>query len=169
MDTPRYCTHCGGVLTLRVLIDRPRRICPRCGAIHYEGLSVAASTVTEMPDGSVVLVRRAIEPGYGGLALPGGFVENGETVEGGAIRETLEETGVEVALDRLIGVFSYPGSRVAVAVYAAHPTGGRLLAASSECLEVRAYRPDAIPWEDVTFASSRDALRLFIDGAKRVQ
>lgn len=156
--TPRFCFACGGALERRLILDRPRLVCSRCGEVTYLDAKVAASTVTRLDDGRVVLVRRSIEPGYGLWVMPGGFVERGETVADGAVRETYEEIGLEVAVDGLLGVYSYPETVVVVVVYTAHPVGGRLLRASAECMEVRAFAPDEIPWDAIAFKSSRDAL-----------
>ena len=57
----------------------------------------------------VVLVRRGSEPYEGQWALPGGFVQVGETVKQAAVRETAEETGLAVEVSRLVGVYSEPG------------------------------------------------------------
>jgi ADP-ribose pyrophosphatase YjhB (NUDIX family) len=160
-DAPRFCSRCGGRLTTRQVLDRHRTVCPRCGAIHYLNLKVAASTITRVDPDHVVLIQRGIEPGYGLWGLPGGFVERGETVEAGAARDTEEETGLRVHIEELVGVFSYPGSAVAAVVYAATPIGGRLVTASPECLAVRPYRWDQIPWAALAFSSSRDALTLY--------
>jgi len=59
-------------------------------------------------NGAVVLIRRAYDPFKGWYALPGGFVEVGETVEDACLRETREETGLIVKDLRLIGVYSDP-------------------------------------------------------------
>jgi len=61
------------------------------------------------PDGRVLLIRRKNEPFRGAFALPGGFVDIGETVEAGCRREVREETGVEVSDLGLVGVYSDPG------------------------------------------------------------
>ena len=60
------------------------------------------------PDGQTLLIRRKNDPFAGGYALPGGFVEIGETVETGCRREVLEETGLEVGDLTLVGVYSDP-------------------------------------------------------------
>ncbi|MHA2398340.1 MAG: NUDIX domain-containing protein [Promethearchaeota archaeon] len=57
----------------------------------------------------LVLIRRKFPPFQGELALPGGFVEVGETVESACIRETKEETNLDIKINKLIGVFSDPG------------------------------------------------------------
>lgn len=56
----------------------------------------------------IVLIRRANDPFKGQWALPGGFVEVGETVETAAIREAKEETNLDVEIGRLVGVYSDP-------------------------------------------------------------
>lgn len=85
-------------------------------------------------EAGVVLVRRGSEPFEGQWALPGGFVEVGETVEEAATREAAEETGLAVELARLVGVYSDPdrdprGHNVSVA-FLARVLGGDLTAAS---------------------------------------
>ena len=58
-----------------------------------------------------MLVRRAIEPGYGKWVFPGGYVDRGEGGHAAAIREAREESGLDVRLDRLINIYSYPAAR----------------------------------------------------------
>ncbi|MBD3397794.1 NUDIX domain-containing protein [Candidatus Micrarchaeota archaeon] len=60
-------------------------------------------------DGKVVLVKRKKEPFEGKWALPGGFVDSGESVEDACVREAKEETGLEVRIKEMVGVFSKPG------------------------------------------------------------
>jgi 8-oxo-dGTP diphosphatase len=111
-----------------------------------------------------VLVRRSIEPGYGKWVYPGGYVDRGETVPEAARRETLEEACLEVRVERLVGLYSYPGRSVIVAVYSGVVTGGTL-AAADECLEARAFAPGAIPWSELAFPSTFEALRDYLQQA----
>ncbi len=111
----------------------------------------------------VVLIRRGSAPFEGQWALPGGFVEVGETVEQAAVREAAEETGLAVELARLVGVYSEPerdprGHNVSVA-FLARVLGGEL-SASTDASEVSVLDPGAL---DVAFDHRRiidDALRL---------
>lgn len=98
-------------------------------------------------DGGIVLIRRANDPFKGDYALPGGFVDVGETVEAAAVREAREETGLEVSLERLVGVYSDPtrdprGHNVSVA-FLARPVSGQPVAAS-DAAEASALDPAGI-------------------------
>ena len=74
-----------------------------------------------------------------------------------AVREAREEAGLEVRLDRLINVYSYPGRAPVVIVYAASILGGALCA-DDEGLEARFFEPHEIPWDELAFPSTHDGL-----------
>jgi len=69
---------------------------------------VAVDAVVKYSENSIVLIRRKNPPFRGEFALPGGFVDVGETVEEACIRESYEETNIRVTIKKLIGVFSAP-------------------------------------------------------------
>jgi len=161
----RFCPTCAGALESRLLkAGEPERlVCVACGYVFYLDPKVAVGTIIEMgPQGGVpggiVLVRRAIDPGYGQWVFPGGYVDRGEQVHAAAIREAREECGLEITLDRLINVYSYPGRAPIILVYSAKAIGG-VLSTDDEGLEVRVFEPADIPWNDLAFRSTREALR----------
>lgn len=160
--TFRFCPVCGAPFEPRVLRtgEPPRLVCTgaTCGFVFYLDPKVAVGTVIHRPDGQIVLVRRAIEPGYGKWVFPGGYVDRGEEVTLAAIREAREEAGLEVRLDHLIGIYSYAGRIPIIIVYAATLTGGEL-AVDEEGLEARWFGQETVPWDDLAFLSTRDALR----------
>ena len=94
-------------------------------------------------DGSIVLVKRLNPPFKDFCAIPGGFVEYGETVEEAAIKEAKEETGLDVRIRRLVGVYSDPDrdprGHVITVAYLAEEIGGKLRP-SSDAKEVKAFR-----------------------------
>jgi 8-oxo-dGTP diphosphatase len=156
--TMRFCPLCGtGLRRAAVPPDqREQSVCPACEFVFYLNPKVVAGTIPEQ-DGRLLLTRRSINPGHGLWTFPGGFVDFGETVSDAAVRETLEETGLTVALTGLLNVYSYPGSPVIV-VYTAQVTGGTLTpCAENDKLEW--LRPAEIPWERLAFDSTREALR----------
>jgi 8-oxo-dGTP diphosphatase len=158
-------------------VTEPKRlVCTNttCGFVFYLDPKIAVGTVIRLEDGpaadraagGIVLVRRAIEPGYGKWVFPGGYVDRGEEITLAAIREAREESGLDVRIDRLINIYSYAGRAPIVTyagrapiviVYAATRVGGEL-AVDDEGLEARAFEPSAIPWDDLAFRSTREAL-----------
>ena len=87
-----------------------------------------------------MMVRRAIQPGYGLWSIPGGYVDRGEVVEEAAVREVWEETGLKVEIQRMVGLFSEHEHPVVVAVFAAREVGGNLNA-GAETLELGFFLP----------------------------
>ena len=168
-DTPpyRYCPVCGSALEPRVLkITEPKRlVCTNtsCGFVFYLDPKIAVGTIIKMASGKIVLVKRAIEPGYGKWVFPGGYVDRGEEVTLAAVREAREEAGLAVRLDHLINVYSYAGRAPVIIVYAATMLSGEL-AVDDEGLEAREFDLDEIPWDDLAFRSTREALRDYIEG-----
>jgi ADP-ribose pyrophosphatase YjhB (NUDIX family) len=162
VDEYRFCPKCGGELDLKRLRENEpeRLVCRRCEFVFFLNPKIAAGTVFHI-DGNLVLLRRAIEPGYGKWVFPGGFVDRGETVVEAAIRETREEANVEVRVRDLIDVFSYSGSPVVVVVYAAEIVSGEP-SACDESLELGTFAPSNIPWKDLAFPSTRDALEAYL-------
>ena len=159
-STLGYCSRCGAPLALGLVPGehRERLVCGSCGFIAYVNPRLVVSTLPVTTDGELVLLRRAIEPAYGTWAQPGGFLEADETAIQGAVRETLEETGLEVLPTSIVGLYSQPHSAVVVVAYEATIVGGDAHP-TDEALEVAAFAPDAIPWAAIGLDTSRWALR----------
>jgi len=158
ISTPRFCPHCGGRLAAKMIDERERLVCQECGFIFYINPKVAAGVLIE-DAGRVVLVRRGIEPHIGCWTLPAGFTEYGETVEETAIRECREETGLEVELDNLLGVYSVNNDfygHLVLVLYSAHVVGGELMA-GDDASEVGFFAPAELP-ADIAFQAHRQAL-----------
>ena len=127
-------------------------MCPECERVIYYDPKIVATALIER-DNHILIIKRAVQVGYGLWSLPGGYVDRGEIVENAAAREVLEETGLKVKTDKLLGLFSEQGNPVLVAAYTATETGG-CLKAGPEALELGFYSPDNLP----TLAFPRDQL-----------
>ena len=162
----QFCPKCGGRLELvQVKPKEPKRlVCAECRFIFFLDPKVAACTIFEL-GGKIVLARRAIDPGYGKWVFPGGFVDRGETVEEAAVREAREEVNADVELRELVGVYSYSGVPVVVIVFAATLLNDELQAAD-ECLEIRFFTEEEIPWDKLAFSSIHDALKDYLGDGK---
>ena len=153
-----YCSRCGGAMTARKLDDRVRAVCDRCGFVAYRNPAPAAGVVV-VESGSVLLVQRKFEPRAGMWTLPAGFVEYDEHVEECAVRETREETGLDVKLEGLFGVYMAmddPRVRVVLLLYRARRTGGELRA-GDDASDARFFPLGATPAE-IAFKAHEKAL-----------
>ena len=158
----RFCPVCGGGLGSKVLKsgEPERLVCGSCAFVFYLDPKVAVGTIIRDDRNRVVLVKRAIEPGYGKWVFPGGYVDRGEEVRIAAMREAREEVGLEVRIDRLIDIYSYTGRTPVVIVYEATMISG-CLACDEEGLEAKFFGAEEIPWDDLAFHSTQEALREF--------
>lgn len=156
---PKFCSQCGGALSRKFVEEekQDRLCCPGCGFIAYVNPQIVAGALPEDGDGKILLLRRGIEPMKSSWTFPAGFVELGETVEAGALRETREETGVEIRVRDLLGVYSYPDASVVTVVYLADEAGGQVTL-TREAEEIARFSPENIPWNELAFRSTRDAL-----------
>lgn len=159
-ETFRFCPCCGSELaTRRFKPSEPeRRVCQDCGFVHYEDPKVAVGTIIRTADDHLVLCRRAIGPGYGLWVFPGGYVDRGEELRAAARREALEECGLTVEIESLLNVYSYAGRTPVIIVFIARAVGGILQVADDESLEVGAFSAETIPWAELAFESTRDAI-----------
>ncbi len=156
-----FCSECGNAVEVSIPEgdNRPRHVCPSCGTIHYQNPKVVVGCIPVWEE-RVLLCRRAIEPRYGLWTVPAGFMENGETSQQGAARETLEEACARVAVEGLYTLFNLPHINQVYLLYRS-----RLLdldfAAGEESLEVALFREQEIPWDEIAFPVIRESLRLF--------
>ncbi len=158
----KFCPQCGGRLSKRLIKPQepPRLVCTACGFIFYLDPKLSVIAVIPM-DGGVVMVRRAINPGYGLWVVPGGFVDLGEVVEDALVRETQEETYLTVRPIRLLNLYSYPDHRTVIAAYVTEYISGEL-GAGDETLEARVFGLKELPWPRIAFSSTKEALREYI-------
>ena len=139
---PKFCPRCGAAIAGADGAGRPR--CGDCGFVHYRDPKLSAVVLVEDGAGRLLYVLRDHEPAMGEWAWPSGFVDAGEAVEAAAAREVLEETGLEVEIGGLLGIWSRAGDAVVAAAYRARAIGGSLQAGpETRAAEWRA--PGALP------------------------
>ena len=160
----KHCSNCGTLMDKLVPPGdgRERMVCPACGAIHYENPKVVVGCLPVWED-KLLLCKRAIEPRHGLWTLPAGFLENGETLLAGALRETEEEAHARVEPLDLYTVISLPQINQVYMMFRA-----RLLdldfGPGSESLEVKLVDEAEIPWESLAFRTITRTLRnYFLD------
>ena len=157
----RYCSSCGARVKLRIPSgdDRPRYVCESCEAIHYENPKIVVGCIPEW-ENKVLLCRRGIQPRYGLWTIPAGFLENGETVSEGAIRETYEEAHARVEILNLYTLFNLTHVNQVYLVFRARMLD-RNFGPSEESLEVRLFKEGDIPWHEIAFSSIKESLSLY--------
>lgn len=138
-----FCPHCGGPIGTRFVGGEDRPFCATCRATFYQDPKLAVAVLVDN-DGRLVFQQRKIDPGKGKWTFPSGYVERCERIEDAAVREVREETGLEVRLTNLLGLFSHTGNPVALAVYTADPIGGTITV-SEESHQVAYFSPAELP------------------------
>lgn len=164
----RYCPDCGSDhIAWRVPADddRERHVCDTCGHVHYQNPRNVAGCIVEHA-GRVLLCRRAIEPRRGFWTLPAGFMENHETVEQAAARETREEARAEPVDLALYTVFSLPHISQVYFLFRATSADGAA-SPGPESLDVGWFAEGEIPWDELAFPMIREGLRLYLADRER--
>ena len=153
----KFCSACGNPVTQRVPEgdDRPRFVCDHCNIIHYQNPRVVVGCLP-VAGSRVLLAKRAIEPQKGLWTLPAGFMENGETLLQGALRETWEEAQAKVVDEQLYRLFDIPHINQVYVFYRGNLDGG--YGVGPESLEVALFEEDEIPWAQLAFPIVTDLL-----------
>ncbi len=165
-----YCPRCRAELEDRFVFGRTRRVCPGCGFVHFVDPKVGAGVMALTQDGKVVLVRRAVVPAIGSWCLPAGFVEYDEAPDQAAMRECLEETGLEVRLTGLLEVSQYSGDSRGPGIlilYQGEVIGGEPRP-DDDASEVAFFGPDELP-DDIAFPSNRRVLARWQEETARLR
>jgi ADP-ribose pyrophosphatase YjhB (NUDIX family) len=154
LDDARFCPRCAQPAH----VTFPREL--RCDACGYRALwspEPVAAAIPRDAGGRIWLLRRTLHEGAGLWTFPGGYVELGETVQDAARRETREELAMEIELGGLVGVYSRADTRAVLIVFHARALG--IGHETPEASEVRAFAPDELPWDELAFWSTEQALR----------
>lgn len=158
-----FCSNCGAKLQIRIPPgdEKPRHVCDACGTIHYQNPKLIVGCVPEY-EGRILICKRAIEPRRGYWTIPAGFMENGETLQQAAARESYEEALAHVEIGSLLSVVHVLHTSQVHVFFRAKllkPEYG----AGIESLEVELVEPQDIPWADIAFPSTDFTLRRYFE------
>ena len=157
----RFCSNCGEVVQLKIpkMDDRYRYCCPSCGMIHYQNPKMVVGVLPIYND-EILLCQRAINPQKGLWTVPSGFMENGETLEAGALREAREEAGIAPELGRLHTIYSLPHINQVYFLFLGHMPS-KAAEKGIETSDLSWTKVSDIPWQDLAFSSVQFALEAY--------
>ncbi len=165
-----FCSNCGSdQLHFKIPKgdNRPRFICNNCKQIHYQNPKIVVGCLPFYED-QLLLCKRDIEPRKGFWNLPAGFMENGETVEEGAMREVWEEAKAKVELLHLHTIFNIIHVNQVYLLFLAKletPDFG----AGDETSAAQLFKLDEIPFDQLAFNSNKFAIQRYIDNPKNIK
>lgn len=163
----KYCSRCGGSITLQVPDgdNRERHVCKNCDHVHYQNPRIIAGCLV-IDDDKILLCRRAIHPRKGFWTFPAGFMENGETTQQAAQRETREEALAIVDQLELYTVSSLTPVNQIQLIYRSRLVGDEY-GVGEESLEVGLFTQEQIPWDELAFQTVENALRFYFEDRKK--
>lgn len=163
-----FCSHCGSAVELSIPAgdNRQRHVCRNkdCGLIHYQNPKIISGCLPIFED-KVLLCKRAIEPRYGLWTLPAGFMENGETTEQGALRESWEEAKANCEIESLYAVYDLPHINQVYFFYRATLAKDGF-GVGEESLEVKLFDESEIPWDKLAFTVVTATLKNYFNDRK---
>jgi ADP-ribose pyrophosphatase YjhB (NUDIX family) len=159
----KFCPSCGQPVTLAIPEGDhlPRYVCTACKTIHYQNPRLVVGCVPEY-EGRILLCRRAIEPRHGFWTLPAGFMENGESLQTAAARESMEEALAQVEIGSLVAIVHVLHAHQVHVMFRA-----KLLnldfGPGPESLDVKLFDEREIPWHEMAFRSVDFALKRYLE------
>jgi ADP-ribose pyrophosphatase YjhB (NUDIX family) len=151
-------------MTNRMVGDKVRRACPTCDYIHFTDPKVGVGVMV-LAENKILLIKRAMRPNRGKWSLPAGYLDYGEDPQQTAAREVQEETGLQVTIGALVGVYynadvHEQGGASIFILYSAQLLGGQLKA-GDDAAAAAFFGSDELP--ELAFDSTRDAINLWLD------
>lgn len=156
-----YCPYCPAALTTRHVDGRDRQYCPDCERVIWRN-PVPTAGLAVVGESGVLLTKRAVEPGLGKWAVPGGHLEHEETPEAAAVRELEEETGLRADRDDLVPLDTFTaepfeGKRIVSIGYVVRAGDvAETPAAGDEVSAVRWFTPSEFEASGGTFLAHHD-------------
>ncbi len=163
-----FCSNCGSNDLNEIVPlgdNRHRLVCGRCGTVHYHNPKIIVGCLP-LWEGKVLLCKRAINPRQGFWNIPAGFLELGETVEAGAMREVWEEAEAKVELLGVHTIFTFTKFHHVYIQFLGNVVDGKF-GVGEESLESRLFSEAEVPWGEIAFESSLFALRRFYEDKKQ--
>lgn len=159
----KFCSECAHSVHYEIPEgdNRKRAVCNNCGTIHYENPRIIAGTLP-VYEGKILLCKRAIEPRKGFWTLPAGFMEQGESLEEGAARETFEEAGITVTCGQMLSSISVPFISQVHIFFLANMPSAEHATHTTESLEVKLFDAHSIPWDEIAFPTVKKTLQHYL-------
>ncbi|MDI9335479.1 MAG: NUDIX hydrolase [Gammaproteobacteria bacterium] len=160
----KFCSRCAAPTHKSMPSDgdtRLRDVCTQCQQIFYKNPLNVVGTIPLTEDNQLLLCLRNIEPRKGYWTLPAGFLELGESLQAGAKRETLEESGAEV---KLLDLYCIVNVIVANQVHFFYRAllQNNLADFGHETEKIEFFSLDNLPWQELAFLSVKMALKYFV-------
>ena len=161
-----FCSNCAKKLIKKIPDgdNRQRFVCESCNQIYYENPKIIAGCLPIYRN-RVLLCRRAIAPRKGYWTLPAGFLENGESIEEGALRETREEAKLDVNDVQLFTVISVPKINQVYSFFIGE-IANKDFGPTPESSEVKLFHIDKIPWDELAFRTVKLTIEQYLEHGK---
>ena len=142
-----------------------RYCCDQCDTIHYTNPNVVVGALCVREE-KILMAKRNINPRKGLWTLPAGFMENAETLQDGALRETFEETGSKAKAKMPYTLFSLPHINQIHMFFLADLLDEDF-GPTSESSEVRLFTIDEILWDEIAFPTVTKTLKYYIEDLEK--
>jgi len=164
----KFCSNCGSSDIEHKIPEgdnRLRHCCPHCDMVFYENPKIVTGCIAQWQN-KILMCKRAIEPRVGTWTLPAGFMENHETIQEAAARETFEEATARTSNLELFAIYNLPHISQVYVIFKADVVDGKA-SSGIESLETEFMDEAEIPWPDLSFPIITETLNLYFEDRAR--
>ena len=163
-ESMKYCSTCAKPLLWHIPQgdNQYRHACNHCDIVYYNNPKIIVGTLPVWQGAQVLLCRRGIPPKHGFWTLPAGFMENGESTQKGAIRETEEEANAKIKIQCLHTIYDIPHIGQVYLLFLAQLQNLDFFP-GEETLDLRLFKKADIKWDEIAFSPIIYCLQNFFD------